>query len=68
VNPHATKTQIKAAIQEIFKVSIVKINTTNVGGKHKNFARRGVRTSGKMATGRKPSSPSPRVKRLNLAA
>jgi large subunit ribosomal protein L23 len=53
VNPLATKTQIKFAIQEIFKVSVVKINTTNVGGKHKNFARRGVRTSGKMADWKK---------------
>jgi large subunit ribosomal protein L23 len=47
VNPHASKTQIKSAIAEIFKVSVIKINTTNVGGKQKNFARRGVRTSGK---------------------
>lgn len=47
VNPGASKTQIKSAIQEIFKVSVVKINTTNVGGKRKNFARRGSRTSGK---------------------
>jgi large subunit ribosomal protein L23 len=53
VDPRATKTQIKAAIQEIFKVSVVKINTTNVGGKQKNFARRGVRTSGKMADWKK---------------
>ena len=53
VNPHATKTQIKSAIQEIFKVTVVKINTTNIGGKNKNFARRGVRTHGKMADWKK---------------
>lgn len=47
VNPRASKTQIKSAVQEIFKVSVIKINTTNVGGKQKNFARRGVRTAGK---------------------
>jgi len=47
VNPHATKTQIRHAVEEIFKVSVLKVNTVNVGGKHKNFARRGVRTSGK---------------------
>ncbi len=46
VHPSASKTQIKSAIREIFKVDVVKINTTNIGGKHKNFARRGVRTSG----------------------
>jgi large subunit ribosomal protein L23 len=53
VNPQASKTQIKSAIQEIFKVTVVKINTTNVGGKNKNFARRGVRTHGKMADWKK---------------
>ena len=47
VRPSASKTQIKAAIREIFKVDVIKINTVNVGGKSKNFARRGVRTSGK---------------------
>jgi large subunit ribosomal protein L23 len=47
VHPRATKTQIRQAVEEIFKVSVVKVNTTNVGGKLKNFARRGVRTSGK---------------------
>lgn len=47
VHPRATKTQIRHAVEEIFKVSVVKVNTVNVGGKQKNFARRGVRTSGK---------------------
>ena len=53
VNPRASKTQIKSAVQEIFKVSVIKINTTNVGGKQKNFARRGVRTHGKQADWKK---------------
>lgn len=53
VNPRATKTQIRHAVQEIFKVDVVKINTTNVGGKVKNFARRGVRTSGKQSDWKK---------------
>ncbi len=47
MNPRATKTQIRHAIEEIFKVNVLKINTVNVGGKSKNFARRGVRTPGK---------------------
>jgi large subunit ribosomal protein L23 len=47
VHPHATKTQIRHAVEVIFKVVVLKVNTTNVGGKFKNFARRGVRTSGK---------------------
>ena len=46
VNPRATKTQIKSAVSEIFGVTVVKINTINVGGKKKNFARRGKRSSG----------------------
>jgi large subunit ribosomal protein L23 len=47
VHPRATKTQIRQAVEEIFKVTVVKVNTSNVGGKLKNFARRGVRTSGR---------------------
>src|ERR1700676_4259297 len=46
VNPHATKTQIKSAVSEIFGVTVVKINTINVGGKKKNFAGKGKRSSG----------------------
>ncbi len=46
VHPRATKTQIRLAVQEIFRVTVTKVNTTNVMGKMKNFARRGVRTSG----------------------
>lgn len=46
VNPHATKTQIKHAVAEIFGVTVLSVNTVNVGGKRKNFARRGRRSSG----------------------
>jgi large subunit ribosomal protein L23 len=46
VNRRATKTQIRQAIHEIFKVDVLKVNTVNVGGKLKNFARRGRKTSG----------------------
>jgi large subunit ribosomal protein L23 len=53
VNAAATKTQIKMAIAEIFKVRVLKINTVNVLGKTKNFARRGVRTSGKQSDWKK---------------
>ena len=47
VHRTATKTQIRQAVEQIFKVTVLKVNTVNVGGKTKNFARRGVRTSGK---------------------
>ena len=53
VHSSASKTQIKTAIREIFKVDVIKINTVNVGGKSKNFARRGVRTSGKQSDWKK---------------
>lgn len=53
VHSAATKTQIKSAIHEIFKVDVIKINTINVMGKSKNFARRGNRTSGKQSDWKK---------------
>ena len=46
VHPEATKTQIRHAIEEIFKVNVLKVNTVNVGGKKRNFARGAARTSG----------------------
>jgi large subunit ribosomal protein L23 len=49
VHPHATKTQIRHAIEEIFKVSVLRVNTVNVRGTSRTFARRGVRTSGKQS-------------------
>ncbi len=53
VHLQATKTQIKHAIQDIFKVTVLKINTVTVPGKKKNFARRGVRTSGQRSNWKK---------------
>jgi large subunit ribosomal protein L23 len=53
VHPRATKTQIRLAVQEIFKVTVTRVNTVNVGGKVKNFARRGVRTSGQQSDWKK---------------
>ena len=47
VHPEATKTQIRHAIEELFKVNVIKINTASVGGKKRHFARRGVRTAGR---------------------
>ena len=32
-DPRANKTQIRAAVQELFKVKVIKVNTMNVGGK-----------------------------------
>jgi len=53
VHPRATKTQIRHAIEEIFKVNVTKVNTVNVRGKARNFARRGVKTSGKQSDTKK---------------
>jgi len=47
VHRDATKTQIRHAIEEIFKVNVLKVNTVSVGGKKRTFARRGVRTQGR---------------------
>jgi large subunit ribosomal protein L23 len=47
VHAGATKTQIRHAIEEIFKVNVTKINTVNVRGKSRSSQRRGARTSGK---------------------
>ncbi len=49
MHPEATKTQIRHAIEEIFSVNVLKVNTVNVRGKARNFARKGVRTSGKQS-------------------
>lgn len=49
VHPQATKTQIRHAIESIFGVNVVNVNTVNVAGKKRNFARRGVRTHGKQS-------------------
>ena len=49
VHPRATKTQIRHAIEEIFGVNVLNVNTVNVRGKQKSFARRGVRSSGKQS-------------------
>ena len=39
VDKRATKTQIKAAVEEIFKVEVEKVNTVNVRGKYKRQGR-----------------------------
>ena len=47
VRPDATKTQIRQAVESIFKVNVVKVNTVNVRGKSRAFARGRVRTTGR---------------------
>jgi large subunit ribosomal protein L23 len=47
VHPHATKTQIRHAVEEIFKVNVLQVNTVNVRGKKRMFARRNKRTEGR---------------------
>ena len=39
VDVRADKTQIKAAVEEIFKVKVAKVNTVNVRGKYKRQGR-----------------------------
>lgn len=47
VNPAATKTQIRHAIEEIFHVNVLDVNTVNVRGKERTFTRKRVRTRGR---------------------
>ena len=53
VNPHATKTQIRHAVEELFKVNVTKVNTVNVAGKTRRFARKGLRATGKTSDSKK---------------
>jgi large subunit ribosomal protein L23 len=53
VHSRASKTEIKFALRDIFKVDVIKINTVNVMGKKKNFARKGVRSAGKQSDWKK---------------
>ena len=39
VDPHATKTEIKAAIQSVFGVTVTGISTMNVPGKRKRVGK-----------------------------
>lgn len=39
VHPRATRTQIKQAVEEIFKVKVLKVNTMNVAGKMRRMGR-----------------------------
>ncbi|MEG1508860.1 MAG: 50S ribosomal protein L23 [Clostridia bacterium] len=45
VLPQATKTQIKLAIEDIFKVKVAKINTVNYDGKLKRMGKNEGRTA-----------------------
>ncbi|MCR6098343.1 50S ribosomal protein L23 [Salipaludibacillus agaradhaerens] len=39
VDPRATRTQVKLAVEEIFGVKVVNVNTMNYKGKFKRFGR-----------------------------
>jgi large subunit ribosomal protein L23 len=39
VDPRATKPQIKAAVEQIFEVKVIKVNVMNVKGKKKRVGR-----------------------------
>ena len=45
VNSRANKTEIKKAVQEIFKVNVEKVNTMNYAGKTKRMGRNEGKTS-----------------------
>ena len=69
VHPEATKTQIRHAIEEIFKVNVMKSTRSTCGEKRGTSRARGERRSGKQpATSRKPSSPSKPARKSSSAA
>ncbi|MBM7542850.1 50S ribosomal protein L23 [Amphibacillus cookii] len=41
VNTNANKTEIKNAVEQIFDVKVVKVNTSNIKGKFKRMGRHG---------------------------
>ncbi len=45
VDPRATKTEIRKAVSDIFKVSVVSVRTMNVGGKLRRVGRNVGRTA-----------------------
>ncbi len=45
ISPSATKNDVKKAVESIFKVSVLKVNTINVEGKAKKFRGRDGRRS-----------------------
>jgi large subunit ribosomal protein L23 len=50
VNPTATKPEIKAAVETLFKVEVTKVNTISLHGKTKRFkGKMGVRSDRKKA-------------------
>lgn len=53
VNPRANKIQIKKAVQDMYNVIVVDVNTMNYTGKKKTRGTRGGFTSGKTAAFKK---------------
>jgi large subunit ribosomal protein L23 len=39
VHPDASRTQVKDAVERVFKVEVVKVNILNIGGKEKRMGR-----------------------------
>jgi large subunit ribosomal protein L23 len=47
VHSEATKTQIRHAVEQLFKVNVTKVNTVNVAGKARTFTRGRIRSEGR---------------------
>jgi large subunit ribosomal protein L23 len=61
VHPDASRTQVKDAVERVFKVDVLKVNIQNVGGKEKRMGR----TSAAPRPAARRSSPSPPVNASN---
>jgi large subunit ribosomal protein L23 len=67
VHPDATKTQIRHAIEEIFKVNVIKVNPVNMLGKSRTFARGRIRTNGKRSDFKKAIVTLRKGQKIELA-
>ena len=68
VHPRATKTQIRHAVEEIFKVDVIKVNTINVAARRRTSRAAASARRASSPTGKKPSSPSSPAKKSSWAA
>lgn len=53
VHAEATKMQVRHAVQSLFNVKVLRVNTISMPGKVKTFARRGSKTVGKRSDWKK---------------
>ncbi len=62
VDTKATKTEIRSAVEELFKVKVIQVNTVNYGGKPKRMgAHQGTTSKWKKAVVKIDTDPQPEI-------